>query len=586
MKKLISFIIPLLSCISLFSQTVIPGGDVSGTWPINGAPYQIEGEITIPDGEALTIDPGVLVEFQGHYKFYVQGRLLAIGTEQDSIRFTVNDTTGFSLAWEPDGAWDGIHFYETPATNDSSKIVYCRLEFSKTPAQEHTDWNGGAIYVHDFSKLLISNCLITNNRAQSGGGICIRVNSNPILKSNIIINNITNGHRSHGGGICIRNNSSPTLINNIISNNSVMGTINYGGGIYIGVDSEPLLVNNIISNNYASGNSTMGIGINIFSNSNPILIGNIIENNFEIGYLTNGGGLSIWYNESSPILINNLITNNSSMFGGAIFCGRANPILINNTITGNASTLGGSIYLSSIYSSSNPVIINSILFGNSPEEIYFDEMPCYNQSITITNSVIDGGQSGINTNNYGIVYWLDGNIDEDPLFVDPVAEDFHLQDSSPCIGAGIDEIEINGIWYFAPDIDIEGNPRPEPDDSMPDMGAYENPLGEPLVGFKDFQFSIVDSYFSNYPNPFNPETTFRFSIAHTNSYVELSIYNIKGQKVRTLINREMNVGYHNVIWNGKDDNNKNVSSGIYFSVFDVDDNGSDYTSVKKVILLK
>jgi hypothetical protein len=88
-----------------------------------------------------------------------------------------------------------------------------------------------------------------------------------------------------------------------------------------------------------------------------------------------------------------------------------------------------------------------------------------------------------------------------------------------------------------------------------------------------------------YPNPFNPQTTISFSLKDR-AEVKLSIYNIRGQKVRTLVNNTIEAGIHEITWNGKDDNNKNVSSGIYFSVFDVDDNGSDYTSVKKVILLK
>ena len=265
MKKIILLIIVLVNWILLISQTTIPAGNISGNWLVNGSPYLIEGEILIPDGETLTIDPGVFVEFQGHYKFNIQGQLLAVGTMQDSIHFTVNDTTGFYNPLTDDGAWNGIQFYETPASNDSSKIVYCKLEFSKTPTQEYTDWDGGAIYVYDFSKLLISNCLITNNRAQSGGGICIIENSNPILHSNIISNNIAYAnYYSHGGGICIRNNSNPTLINNTISNNSVIGgSTNYGGGIYIGADSEPILVNNIISYNVTSSTG-YGAGINIY----------------------------------------------------------------------------------------------------------------------------------------------------------------------------------------------------------------------------------------------------------------------------------------------------------------------------------
>ena len=57
------------------AQTVIPPGDVSGTWTLGGSPYEIQGEITIPDSSTLTIEPGVLVEFQGHYKLIVEGRL-------------------------------------------------------------------------------------------------------------------------------------------------------------------------------------------------------------------------------------------------------------------------------------------------------------------------------------------------------------------------------------------------------------------------------------------------------------------------------------------------------------------------------
>ena len=65
---------------------------------------------------------------------------------------------------------------------------------------------------------------------------------------------------------------------------------------------------------------------------------------------------------------------------------------------------------------------------------------------------------------------------------------------------------------------------------------------------------------------------------------ELSVYNIKGEKVRTLVNEELSAGEHHILWNGKDDQNKSVSSGIYFMYADSTNN--DFTSVKKVILIK
>jgi hypothetical protein len=170
------------------------------------------------------------------------------------------------------------------------------------------------------------------------------------------------------------------------------------------------------------------------------------------------------------------------------------------------------------------------------------------------------------------------------LFVNPDDGDFHLQDTSPCIGAGIDEIEINGIWYYAPLFDIEGNPRPNPAGSMPDMGAFENPLGEPQVGITQNQLPGTDYQLTNYPNPFNPETTISFNhtTEHTGS-TELIIYNIKGQKVRTL-NAFPNgsLGTSSAVWDGTDENNQSVSSGIYFYKLITD----KFSRTRKMILLK
>ncbi|MDA3813684.1 MAG: M14 family zinc carboxypeptidase [Candidatus Cloacimonetes bacterium] len=67
----------------------------------------------------------------------------------------------------------------------------------------------------------------------------------------------------------------------------------------------------------------------------------------------------------------------------------------------------------------------------------------------------------------------------------------------------------------------------------------------------------------NYPNPFNPQTAIKFQLSE-DMLVKLSIYNIKGQKVRTLINEEKVAGSHSIVWNGNDDDNYPVSSGVYF----------------------
>ncbi|MCK4654336.1 MAG: T9SS type A sorting domain-containing protein [Candidatus Cloacimonetes bacterium] len=92
----------------------------------------------------------------------------------------------------------------------------------------------------------------------------------------------------------------------------------------------------------------------------------------------------------------------------------------------------------------------------------------------------------------------------------------------------------------------------------------------------------VAKLYGNYPNPFNPSTTISFSVSQTSSFVTLDIFNIKGQKVKTLINEALSAGQHSVVWNGKDEKGKNVSSGVYFYKL----NTGNYEKTKKMILLK
>ena len=61
--------------------------------------------------------------------------------------------------------------------------------------------------------------------------------------------------------------------------------------------------------------------------------------------------------------------------------------------------------------------------------------------------------------------------------MDPDSGDYHLSDLSPAISGGIDSLQIDSTWYVVPSTDIEGNPRPNPVGTLPDMGAYENENG-------------------------------------------------------------------------------------------------------------
>jgi hypothetical protein len=112
---------------------------------------------------------------------------------------------------------------------------------------------------------------------------------------------------------------------------------------------------------------------------------------------------------------------------------------------------------------------------------------------------------------------------------------------------------------------------------------------------------IKTALMGNYPNPFNPETTIKFSVgaistssvmshspqwnsqtSATVSYVRIDVYNIRGQHVKTLVDGYFPSGEHSVVWNGTDDNGQSAGSGVYFYRMIVE----DFTSVRQMILLK
>ena len=92
---------------------------------------------------------------------------------------------------------------------------------------------------------------------------------------------------------------------------------------------------------------------------------------------------------------------------------------------------------------------------------------------------------------------------------------------------------------------------------------------------------LVTELSGSYPNPFNPTTTINFSFKEVGQ-VSLEIFNIKGQKVKQLVSEQLLAGQHSVVWDGTDDNNKPVSSGIYFYKLKTE----NYEKTKRMVLLK
>ena len=93
--------------------------------------------------------------------------------------------------------------------------------------------------------------------------------------------------------------------------------------------------------------------------------------------------------------------------------------------------------------------------------------------------------------------------------------------------------------------------------------------------------ALVTRLLQNYPNPFNPSTTISFDLAK-NSHVKLSVYNLRGQLVKTLASGELAAGHHHLIWNGTDSRNRTVASGVYLFRLEA----GNYISTRKMMLIK
>ncbi len=156
------------------------------------------------------------------------------------------------------------------------------------------------------------------------------------------------------------------------------------------------------------------------------------------------------------------------------------------------------------------------------------------------------------------------------MFVDTANGDYRLQEGSPCIDAGIQDTFIvynNGQdTLFVPAMNYIG--------SAPDMGAYE--YGDPTIIEEQSVIPKRYTISQNYPNPFNPSTTIEYYLPNP-ANVRIEVYNLAGQKIRTLLNKTMLSGSNQVEFNAQ-----NLSNGIYFYRIDA----GEFQDVKKMILIK
>jgi PKD repeat protein len=277
----------------------------------------------------------------------------------------------------------------------------------------------------------VRDCVFSgNNASDRGGGMYNRAGNPRIIETHFKLNSAT----AMGGGM-FNLEASPTILESRFTQN----TANKGGGMRNYLNSDPTVTNCVFDGNHADEE---GGGMDNRKNSNPIVTGCLFVGNSA----RSGGAMHNYVGRatatSNPTLINLVMVDNSALEGGGMRNNDVSPFILNSTIAFNT---GSGI---SSRNGSSPVIHNSVVSGNTAGSF---SGKTANTSV-VTYSLIEGGYPGV------------GNLNVNPVFVDPIGHDLHLDPASPLIDAG-------GFHPSLPLTDIEGDPRIA--GSAVDMGAYE-----------------------------------------------------------------------------------------------------------------
>ncbi|MCK9332273.1 MAG: right-handed parallel beta-helix repeat-containing protein [Candidatus Cloacimonetes bacterium] len=294
---LILLMIPCLSAIDV-------SGVQSGIWTADDNPHNLVGDVTVPAGSVLTIQPGVIVKAMGSYRINAEGSIQAIGTEGDSIRFENGQIPSSNL-------WKGIRLENE---TEPSNFMHCVVEYAEY-----------GINAVDSPVEVSYSRFSYNQRGLHLYGIG---NLHPAVME--VHNNII--EHTQQNGILVPQNSNAWIHHNEVRYN---GTVTqYYGAIQLsnqspGGQNNPIIEHNYIHHNYKQGITAWDIvGASAI---NPIIRYNIIESNLTGIYLLNASG-TVHNNQ----IINNFIPGDANSGAGLMISGATSvPFIAENIITGN-----------------------------------------------------------------------------------------------------------------------------------------------------------------------------------------------------------------------------------------------------------
>lgn len=383
------------------AQTLVVSGPQTGVWDADTV--RVVGDVTVVDSLSI-VRPGALVLFDRFFKVTVANgaSFVAQGAENDSIRFTVADTTGISVYNSPKGGWNGFHLDKAGKV----RFDYCVLEYAK--ASDTTDMSGGAMNIYYCDDVEILHSTLRCNGARENGGAVNALNSHVVMTD------------------CHVDDNWMFTDDNLY--------FRYGGALrFLKCDVELRLMEFLRN----QGEGCIGGALSLDS-CTVVLDRAVFANNVGV----NGAGLYMMRSNHLEGRLSNLVfdSNTSRHFGGGLAFSDTSPEVYNILVTNNVSegvTCTGIFF----YQYSSPKLTNCIIYGNYPrlEAIQSDTIQMWlwtfdDYAPEFRNCLIQNGTRHITNADYIKVF--DDIVTTDPLFVDAEHHDFHLSEESPCRDAG------------------------------------------------------------------------------------------------------------------------------------------------------
>jgi hypothetical protein len=465
----------------------------------------------------------------------------------------------FPIGFKPYTSIIGEDMESTILTNDFGYGVFASSRNNGVVGIEnftlHTDfWEeaGCIVYIYKTDKVIINNLTIENcedTRFVFFNEFVENEYNNIILRDNIVV--------ASNAGLGLQKNSG-FLKNSTITNNTSTQASPYEPEIamQLGADDDFLIQDCIFSGNYYNDIEGHLIRVTNYNGNEPLIT---FENCLFADNETESPSIFDLYNFHGLTQFNNCtFTNNTAGWF-------------------------------TIYAMGDITMRNTIMDNNVFYEIMMEDDNLYNliHELDVDYCNIRNGEAGI-ANNHGVntIIWGAHNIEDDPGFALTGEYPYQLAAGSPCIDAGTPD--TTGL--FLPPWDLlqnhrvwDGNGNGQ---ARVDIGCYEYGAG-PWVYAQPPLVPAGEYVVCNYPNPFKPSasrgtaTVISFSVPDAGE-VELVIYNMRGQKVRTLMKCYSAPGSYKAQWDGRDGNHQPVASGVYFAQLIT----PQRTTAHKMMLLK